>query len=835
MKCDFKTFEDDLNNYVTAGAYHVESGLRRYPEWTRRMIRDFGDGIKPNLEKIWQGVQDKFSANLRNERYSKDAQQIIAETFQNISFEKIEQQRRGMRSWEVTEQAALKEGKIVAAAMSGKIRSGTTFNAEQLQAMANKANQLAETGKTQGEAFLNTPEYKQFENLLNTLSGGSAEAGRALNILGKNVDPLLAQAYQNLSGIIKDPKIKAQLEGKLPKDPGFWDKVAEWATNIKLASASSNIKSMVGGATTTILKTPQRAMSAGYNRILSYMTGVKQDRFGEEVAPEFFSTWSNVKQASDEAWKVIKGDEKALKESTFFKREFGGRIGAIGTSRGSTEAQKRAGNIIRTPARIVGAVDTFWRTMNANGIAKVEAVRQAKREGLTNERFLRRVDELFKDIVSDNPSALAKKLRETEVIPGAEYLSFQAELGKFGQAVNMLRERFPQTRLVVPFFSTWVNLWKFGIRHSPLGVFTPTFVNSVGKAFGYEGVTGNLGWKKGKPFLKRMSEEGKQLGALTDEMAAMTTGTAFMAMTGLALSQIMEGGITGSGPSDKGEFERLYATGWRPYSLRFGDTFVSFRGFEPVSSWLTQMANANEGYQEEGAVGLFDALNEDLIRNFVDNPFLAGVSEMMDALRGENKAERFLGGLALGITVPTIIQQTAKLVDPTIRDQPRDDAGLLVRSGRETLKRIPFASQTLPARLTAFGEEETTDFPAGRLAAISVSKRKTGLFRDELDRLKIKIGQPGGFYRGEKLTEDQRRQLVIESGQQLQQALELLVQSPGYGQLDDEQRTRAIRYVRNGVTDAVSDTLFGMAETLPKQRGPRPETEIGKSVLKGVR
>ena len=38
---------------VTIGAYHIESGIRNFADWSKKMIEEFGTKIKPNLKSIW--------------------------------------------------------------------------------------------------------------------------------------------------------------------------------------------------------------------------------------------------------------------------------------------------------------------------------------------------------------------------------------------------------------------------------------------------------------------------------------------------------------------------------------------------------------------------------------------------------------------------------------------------------------------------------------------------------------------------------------------------------------------------------------------------------------
>ncbi len=42
---------------IDIGGYYFEGGLRKFPEWSKKMIEEVGDGIKPHLLKIWGKLQ----------------------------------------------------------------------------------------------------------------------------------------------------------------------------------------------------------------------------------------------------------------------------------------------------------------------------------------------------------------------------------------------------------------------------------------------------------------------------------------------------------------------------------------------------------------------------------------------------------------------------------------------------------------------------------------------------------------------------------------------------------------------------------------------------------
>lgn len=45
-------------DYAVVGAAHIEAGARRFGEWSKQMVNDFGDEIKPHLDRIYRASRD---------------------------------------------------------------------------------------------------------------------------------------------------------------------------------------------------------------------------------------------------------------------------------------------------------------------------------------------------------------------------------------------------------------------------------------------------------------------------------------------------------------------------------------------------------------------------------------------------------------------------------------------------------------------------------------------------------------------------------------------------------------------------------------------------------
>jgi len=114
----------------------------------------------------------------------------------------------------------------------------------------------------------------------------------------------------------------------------------------------------------------------------------------------------------------------------------------------------------------------------------------------------------------------------------------------------------------------------------------------------------------------------------------------------------------------------MYLSGWQPYSIRIGNSWIGYRGFEPISSWLRAAGDLSEGWiTEQGYVGGVASFTSSWIKQFAENPFLLGVRDIMDAIEEPDYfAPKFVANLTVGATLPVVLQQWGTRVwDPVVR------------------------------------------------------------------------------------------------------------------------------------------------------------------------
>jgi hypothetical protein len=98
----------------------------------------------------------------------------------------------------------------------------------------------------------------------------------------------------------------------------------------------------------------------------------------------------------------------------------------------------------------------------------------------------------------------------------------------------------------------------------------------------------------------------------------------------------MGGHITGSAPTDPQERKALFATGWKPYSIRVGNKYVSYQGYEPVETILGFAADSVNIYgnivnsEDEAKWQKFNQkMMASLMNNFLDKAaFRTGLRQL---------------------------------------------------------------------------------------------------------------------------------------------------------------------------------------------------------------
>ena len=327
------------------------------------------------------------------------------------------------------------------------------------------------------------------------------------------------------------------------------------------------------------------------------------------------------------------------------------------------------GEIVRTPTRLLQAEDELFKSVGYRMHLRGEAYRRASQEGLTGNSRAARMAQIMND-----PELHAPDI-SLGAINAARYQTFTSELGPAGKDFMEILREIPALRLIVPFVRTPANIMKFAFERTPgLGLLS-----------------------------KRMREDWAAGGARRDLAIAKQALGGLTMTVGTTLAA--QGMITGGGPVDSSERANLMRTGWKPYSLKIGDKYISYNRAEPMGMLLGAAADfaeisglAGEELQPE-LDDLAAAILMAVSKNATSKTWLQGVSNAIEAIEdpkryGSNYIERIAGTL-----VPTLSAQFERTVSPEVEE---------INGMIEALKaRTPGLSKDLKPRRDLWGETIT--------------------------------------------------------------------------------------------------------------------------------
>ncbi|MEX0306024.1 MAG: hypothetical protein AB3N12_01445 [Ruegeria sp.] len=325
------------------------------------------------------------------------------------------------------------------------------------------------------------------------------------------------------------------------------------------------------------------------------------------------------------------------------------------------------GSVFTTPGRALGAGDEFFKTINYRMEVHAHAARLANSELRAGKIGPDDVKRRLAEIAEDPPDSVITQAREF-----AQYNTFTNDPGRYAKAITSFKHKAPILRFVMPFVNTPANILRFLTERSP----GAALLGDVRADIRAGGQRGDLAW------------------------ARMGLGSVAM-MT--AFDAAMNGQITGAGPSNPREKAALRRTGWQPYSVQIGDRWFAYNRIDPLGAQLgiaanmAEMAmnsemNPGEDY-DEAAYGAIGAVGQQMM----DRTYLTGLSDLFSAMSEPQRfAPRYFERLA-GSFVPAFVREIKSADDPVLRRT--SDTIEEIRS------RLPGFSVDLPARHNLWGRE----------------------------------------------------------------------------------------------------------------------------------
>ena len=351
-------------------------------------------------------------------------------------------------------------------------------------------------------------------------------------------------------------------------------------------------------------------------------------------------------------------------------------------------------SVVTSPGRALAGEHEFYRSigmrMELNRFAYRQALDELNAGTIAKGDIAGRVAEL----VENPPPNLT-----TKAVDGMTYQTFTDAPGKLAAVIEKARNDFPLVRVILPFYKIPSRIMSFTFERSP---FAPLMA----------------GWRA-----------DIAAGGARQSMALAKTGLGSAVMLA-ASDAVLNGQITGQGPTDKGQRLALQNEGWLPYSVKTpGGRWVQYNRLETVGSSMALAADLTETIRDYHTAVNADDPNVEtltaagiatLANNITSKTYFEGLARFFDTISDpRGNAEGTLKSFA-GSLVPAGIGAVDRSTDPYQR---------ATYSMMDAIKaRTPGVSESLPPLRNLWGEPVQHDSGLGKAydAFVPFASRKPG-------------------------------------------------------------------------------------------------------------
>ena len=298
---------------------------------------------------------------------------------------------------------------------------------------------------------------------------------------------------------------------------------------------------------------------------------------------------------------------------------------------------------VRYGTNALYAIDGFTNSFMASGMARARAYDElfTATKGVFKDTDFVNLQRQLYDNAFDSAGLLTDE--------AAKHASREIALNLDNATVKKLEEfidRVPAAKALFLFPRTGINAFELGWTFNPLSNLGPAMTKA----------RRTLGARSAQEKLAALAEHG--IDATQDADLAFQAlkseyiGRQIMGGTVVTAAGLwaLEGNLTGNGPQDAGERQRMMAMGWHPKSFRdpISGKWKSYAGFEPFDSLLGLTADVI--YQ---ANRIDQAVTEDWFRklsfsismNLTNDTFVGGFEPLVGLLSGDPNAwTRFWAG-----------------------------------------------------------------------------------------------------------------------------------------------------------------------------------------------
>jgi hypothetical protein len=584
---------------------------------------------------------------------------------------------------------------------------------------------------------------------------------RAIKLLSKQSVEVTNEIMSKIVEIPPGDKVALQ---KFVRDMSKYtsaDKVsAYWYANI-LSAPATQMRNILGNAIHgLVLQAPTRFAAAAADVALTRLGPKKwrkksRDYYFSQVLPSTFKWFGAIPRGMEKAWDVIKHGfdiEGQAKLETPRIYEFKGPLKPLNLA-----------------SRSLIAVDVMFKHMAFESEMLSQAIGRSIKEGNKGKsKIVERAYEIRESAAEKFP----------EMVEAAEKFSristFTDNPDKIAQAAVKLRNlRIPKDvplvgemqplRFVIPFINVPYSIIKQGIDLTPVGGLYKFSKSSV-----------------------RNSPEG-----------ALVLGKALLGSTVVTVFSMFAATdrLTGAAPKSKSERDIFYRSGKEPYSIKIGDTWISYRDWGPLAFPMGIVAGFHDAFDATGdetdGERLIEAAST-VGQLVLRGTFLGGLHSVLDASRSGAGLDRLSKNIVSGfIPGSSFWRNAAHALDPEIKD---------VQSTYEhVLAGLPLLSRKVAPRLDVMGDPVVRE--GGLIRSLTGMTFKEEVPKTTLDLEMSRLGvfpakaQPNLKIKGQRvrLTPEEHRRYQKIRGDELKDRLGGFVSSAFYMDSGDARRARLLK------------------------------------------
>ena len=732
---------------ITIAAYHVEAGARSFADFSKEMVKDFGRKVRPYLKAAYKAAQKKvggtgystdkeIAAHLATD-LDKDIKDVMKESGVQIR----DLIRQHLSEAERTKEAITKalvdklglresDAAVIAAKVEAEYnRLATDKKTKALKAIEKRLLRKSPVRKTAEQKLIELSNLGAFDE--NEFKEEYARAMGFPEITKENAAKIteLAEKVQNakegrpkFNAIINLLNYQASLPGvdKMDLATSVWMASILSGPTTQLKNIFANSYNMGALAFNIAMQSPKdipfllrgltiglgNGLQEGGSTMITGQSPIKQAAAAQGILERTkfspynpFGYYKFVPRFMLAADAVTYG---GLKEMRAYQL-------ALSEARDKYPTQ----NAYQKAIEILAQTDAQLQAAQAEAeqeyqeaLAEIDAdtsLNKVQKEAKKAAAKLDRSRRVYDIVEQNRPNQLVKEAHDF-ALRGTFNNPPDGALGVAARFFNGITHKVPAVRFFVPFVNVITNVANEYVNYSPIG---------YARAMKGGSITGNR---------KAFTEQDRK-----ELMIKATIGTA-AAIAAFVLSGI--GGddeeepffqITADGYNDYKKNKELELTGWRPYSIKLGNTWVSYK-LTPMAAILAGVGalRDKERYGKEklseNALNYVVAPMQEFMSTVAETSFLGSAETFLSGVLGATKGDKGqklvewaskTGGTAVPILGTNLYQQMAERVYDALEVSDKEYRGADGAIGifAKMLRNVPVIRDEFQNAVNGLGEE----------------------------------------------------------------------------------------------------------------------------------